>query len=650
MDFYPSDTHMIRMFDAFKLPRVISIPLYKLVKKWFVSMGPETTVSRLKTVKSLYLGVPIETLDAPWIAFHKDGTPKGALRPLFKHTTRKFRTKVLNSLMVYSGYKASKLTDAQWNKFYNSFTAPPSSIEEVRSVLPRLEEESERFFFMKVAEWDRSEYSDPYDWTASPTKRTMAYDTPNFVGEFTPSKGFYRDVEANIPFDDMLSVLDSTEFEFIDPIELEIYTEATGGAFPASVLSEDAPPPFVGSLSIIQERGMKARIVANPFRVHQMALSKLGNFMFSMLRLCRWDCTFDQKKGQRFIQRNLERGKTVYCFDLSDATNNIPIEVYQLAVSGLTQKSVSFDASMRLFNRLSKGNWLVPNSPIGEWDSEYIQCTKGQPLGLYPSFAFLSFGHGLVIQSIEREFGISNTFRVLGDDVVIVNKLVADRYSSVMNSLKVPISNTKSIISNEIGEFAGKVVTKEGTFPVEKWKTFSTTDPLSIFRWLGLDAMSLVPKALRPAMRLWISLPEPVGLGINPKGLSYDDRVVPDFDDLYLKAWYDPGAIQMDSLDKRERRRDAIIAFNFLGGYKPTLQRQLRAQQKEAFEHLEISHINACLSEYGWLPPQWEELFYKYCRKPSRITHSKEAKPKDNNLLIWFIDYCRSHQKECNQF
>lgn len=641
----PSDTTMISMFDAFHLPRHISIPVFVQVKMWVATLGPETTVNRLKDLKSFFLTrISNNVSSAPWIAVHSDGYPKGPFRPLFRLTGRKGRVKAINALMVYTGFVSQRLTDKQWKKFHESFTASnpfEGWSSEFLSIMPKLQSVADYWYRRTMHVWSESKYSDPYDWVSSPTKRATGYGATSFEGHPKAIVAYYNKSEMEIPFDDHLSILFSPLWYFESMEEKLIYEEAIGRSVEfiseLYVCPEKHWLPVVGSISVIQERGMKARIIANPHRVHQIALSRLGNFLFRVLRYLPWDCTFDQQKGVDYVSEALKEGKTVHCYDLSDATNHLPLDLQMFVMSSFLHEEMN--SFLRLFSRLARARWVGPGSKTMEFDSKYIVCTKGQPLGLYPSFPLFALTHGFVVRSIEREYGLKDTFRVLGDDIVITNSSVAKRYLEVMEALTVPISPSKSIVSDEIGEFAGKVIDKDGALPVEKWKGFSRRDPLTLLRWLGIPGAILLPRKLRRFLLQWGSLPGPVGLGLNPKGIPRNDRLTPDLDDLYLKAWYDPGRLQVDSRDKRERRRDAILAFKGLEHvFAPPISRTERYGKKSRLDdELTISHLNSIVNDLGWLPDRWKGWFESYLHQTTRQADPKQETAHATRFfhLIW---------------
>jgi hypothetical protein len=77
-------------------------------------------------------------------------------------------------------------------------------------------------------------------------------------------------------------------------------------------------------------------------------------------------------------------------------------------------------------------------------------------MGAYLSWAMLALTHHLLIRYSARRCLINDfkDYAVLGDDVVIHNKLVADEYLGIMRHLGVHINFSKSVISHDFVEFA----------------------------------------------------------------------------------------------------------------------------------------------------------------------------------------------------
>jgi hypothetical protein len=318
--------------------------------------------------------------------------------------------------------------------------------------------------------------------------------------------------------------------------------------------------PLVGVIGYQQERGAKLRAIANPFRHFQMVLSPLAKALDDLLQELPWSCVHDQDAGIKFCLEGLAEGKTVSSIDLSSATDTFPLKV-QLEVvrsiinrskvqnlrrggkRGLTQpeyqnpkgqcdldmlhdgqKPADLLEELNIFEELARGQWYDRE---GKGEIPFLTWGKGQPLGMVPSFAMFTIAHGILIRNIEMKLGKSNTFRVLGDDVVITNLEVARYYVEELDYMGCEISALKTITSSQIAEFAGKIITANGVVPVEKWKPFSKANPLGPCECLGIKGLKFVPKTFRKRVAMLAAAPEPVGLGLNPKGLDWDSRVPP---------------------------------------------------------------------------------------------------------------------------
>jgi hypothetical protein len=274
-----------------------------------------------------------------------------------------------------------------------------------------------------------------------------------------------------------------------------------------------------------------------------MVLTPLALALDDLLKSMSWSCVHDQESGIKFCQEGLVSGKVINSIDLSNATDSFPLKV-QLEVvrsilhrSNLTsqkeddlargysdQQPANLLEELSIFAELARGQWY---DRCGD-GKPYLTWGKGQPLGMVPSFAIFTLTHGILIRNIEMKLGKSNTFRVLGDDVVINDSEVARWYVEELEYMGCEISALKTITSSHIAEFAGKVITADGVVPIEKWKSFSWANPLGTLVTMGIKGLRFVPKSLRKRVAMLAAAPEPVGLGLNPKGLDWDSRVPPE--------------------------------------------------------------------------------------------------------------------------
>jgi hypothetical protein len=316
--------------------------------------------------------------------------------------------------------------------------------------------------------------------------------------------------------------------------------------------SELRQPPVIGRIGLIQERGMKLRAVANPFRLWQHVLTPLGDFLFGILRTLEWDCTFDQDKGITFIQEALAHKRHLYAFDLSNATDMFPLSEQLVVVRDLvtqlkanvgipsllsTDPDVTvddLDKSLDLLRDLSRGRWSCEGLARYNGGDPFLSWKTGQPLGLYPSFALFALTHGILLRNLEKGVGTQGSFRVLGDDVIISDARVAALYKETITSLGCLISDKKSLVSSSMGEFAGRLVTIDGIIPVVKWQGFSLNNPLGTVGVLGVRGLGFVPSRYRKGVRRLMSLPKPFGLELNPDGIPLESRVDPVLEKLFV--------------------------------------------------------------------------------------------------------------------
>jgi hypothetical protein len=177
-------------------------------------------------------------------------------------------------------------------------------------------------------------------------------------------------------------------------------------------------------------------------------LTPLGDALFKALAGLPWDCTFDQSKPYQSVQEHLKRGGTAFSVDLSSATDYFPLEL-QLSI---LRKIFPFDIDqISLFEDLSRTNWT--------YGKKSVRWTNGQPMGLYPSFPSFALAHGMLLDYLSQ--GVPGRFYVLGDDVVILHRPTYEKYVQMLKVLGCPYNPSKSLVSNQVAEFAGKLIFPE---------------------------------------------------------------------------------------------------------------------------------------------------------------------------------------------
>lgn len=460
-----SFTLHIGRFQHLGLPKEVTANLVRQINSWLDSSGIEWTVSRLKEIKTWYIHFigGQEYTPTSWIK-SKGGVPAGAFGTLFR---MRVSNKVFNALLSYTGMMSDQVTEKQLNKFL-------SSVEQEHNLpLPHIPNMKNIALEMK---------------SILPTRRVLSTQDYNFGVKYAPDKLMKSQVESL----DLLQ--DDIRCQVIQRIltdyDMRLHFQKALGRFYIPLIEkrtqlflddeletgDDKYDGCVGKISCIQEPGLKARFIANPRRIFQVSLLSLGKQLFTLLSRLPWDHTYDHGTSLSKIQKWMKEGKTIHSVDLSDATNNFPLDLQLRYLRWLGIE----EADLKLFTLISRSPWFLPKRldpthckepfPGTMTDGRSIKWTRGQPLGLYPSFAAFAVTHGALVRSIELSLNVSDTFVILGDDIVISNDAVAQEYRKFMNLLHCPISEHKSITSNSVAEFAGKVVTPRYILSGNKWR------------------------------------------------------------------------------------------------------------------------------------------------------------------------------------
>jgi hypothetical protein len=218
-------------------------------------------------------------------------------------------------------------------------------------------------------------------------------------------------------------------------------------------------PTYLGKLGIKEEPG-KVRVFAMVDWWTQMALRPLHDLVFKILERIKQDGTHDQGKAVRLAQTYLARKGVAHCFDLSAATDRLPVLLQSFLVNHL------LPGTGQLWAHLLVGrSYEVPTSlrRLGMKIPKSILYAVGQPMGALSSWAMLALTHHFIVQFAAYQSGSSRWFEayvVLGDDIVIFDDAIADKYLLIMKDLGVEINLVKSVQSFDSFEFAKRFFTK----------------------------------------------------------------------------------------------------------------------------------------------------------------------------------------------
>jgi len=220
----------------------------------------------------------------------------------------------------------------------------------------------------------------------------------------------------------------------------------------------------LGKLGLKDEPAGKIRIFAMVDPITQWVLKPLHSFLFEILRLIPQDGTFDQEKPLGWMSKLGSLGKPLYSFDLSAATDRLPLLFQQTLLSALIGAWAA-----NLWGVLLSGRpYVLPKDAAEATGLKEVWYRVGQPMGALTSWAMLAFTHHSLVQWAAFRSGVSKLgewfgdYAILGDDVVIANTRVAKAYQEVMALIGVQIGLHKSLISlkGDALEFAKRFIVR----------------------------------------------------------------------------------------------------------------------------------------------------------------------------------------------
>jgi hypothetical protein len=281
-------------------------------------------------------------------------------------------------------------------------------------------------------------------------------------------------------------------------------------------------------LHCLYEAAGKVRVIAIVDYWTNAVLKPVHDWMFSILENLPQDATFDQEgKVREFATRGY---KEVYSYDLKSATDLIPLILYRLCFGVIFPKEL-LDLWLDL---LVDRDFKVPASTKKAYPNhkERVRYNCGQPMGALTSWASMALvHHALVLYSAhlagiipENHYVLSFIdYMVLGDDVVIANKHVAEQYLAVCKELGIPVTIHKSYISeNGMFNFANQTFVGDNN-----WSPASLREEVQISSIVSRAEMALrlvrrgwVPKIgtcgwLAPLVKLF--LPENIWTKVRPE-------------------------------------------------------------------------------------------------------------------------------------
>jgi hypothetical protein len=267
--------------------------------------------------------------------------------------------------------------------------------------------------------------------------------------------------------------------------------------------------PYVGEIHASQEGGGKLRMFASPYTVIQCILYPI-HYLISEYRKeisvkavgGGTDCTHDQTAGALWAQDQLRIGRRVHSVDLSTATCRFPLYP-QIELLRYLRVEESMIAALEY---VCRGLWRCSADTSVAFATPSLQWEVGQPLGIAPSMSMFSLSHNMLLWGLCDKLRLNplDSFRVLGDDVVISNDELSDEYIKILLAADIPVSTTKSHHSSKFAEFAGYSITAEHLVRPGQWRPATPVNLLALAEDLKTPLYGEVTKLYEDVQKAYL--------------------------------------------------------------------------------------------------------------------------------------------------
>jgi len=238
----------------------------------------------------------------------------------------------------------------------------------------------------------------------------------------------------------------------------------------------------LGKLAFKVEPAGKIRVFAIVDIWTQSLFKPLHDTLFGILEKLPNDGTFNQDLSFKRAREKAIKYNCAYSVDLSAATDRLPIKLQSklLDIMFNNDKIGSLWASILVDRPYYITDKRYGND--GNYKDNYHYYSTGQPMGALSSWAMLALTHHLIVQSCAFRVYYTrkwfDKYEILGDDLVIFDKLIYEEYIRVMKILDVGVNPSKSLVSESLTalEFAKR--TSLGSFDVSgiSWKQVISED------------------------------------------------------------------------------------------------------------------------------------------------------------------------------
>jgi hypothetical protein len=518
-------TNLCRGLRACGIPKRQTHEILNIVEKWLRENGTEWTNSRIKDLRQWYeTTLAGDPTPPPWFKHSKEGYPLGIWKWVFSLKP----AKALGVLSLNTVFYEHKLTETQKEKFLHGLAGNQS---QNRDDLIRMSKV--RMNWRIPSKMPEIQFPTIFDMNGSipihDGRSTVRPD--NKLGEALKA---LRSSWDSVP---------QVTFDFLD-------SQGLLGYMPMHVIGNEYQLELnrphdrcVGRVSVLQQPQLKARIVGNPNRVLQVTLEPLKQVYMTCARKLQSDVTHDQESGVRWVQEKLRQGIELAGSDLTSASDLLDVELSLLLVDRTFgfPKIPGYEEYRDYFFEVSRAYWWCPGL------NREVQWQQGDVLGTGPSFGLLTltnnaaalnaYWHAVKEGAIDKAIPWNDCFRIVGDDIVMRSPL-EPYYTRIIGDLGGEINHSKTLKSDRVAEFAGRVITSHGSYlKAVKYSEPSDNSFMSYVAQLGDQAKYLLMPKQRQVYDLLREVPgivvpgpwnqDSFGIPLGPRYQWYLEEVQP---------------------------------------------------------------------------------------------------------------------------
>lgn len=202
----------------------------------------------------------------------------------------------------------------------------------------------------------------------------------------------------------------------------------------------------VAKIVFLNEKSGKLRLIAQGDYLSQSVLKPIHDSLMRVLGAIPNDFVMDQASGKEVAREFTQNG---YCvsFDLSSATDTLSVKAQSYLIDLVLPGRLGYDWESILDRPFS---YTLPSGKQG-----VARYSAGQPMGFLSSFPAFTLLHHVIVQiAYFQAYGSiapksSRYYAIIGDDIVIGDKLVAEEYLKVVKDFGGNVNLDKSWISDD---------------------------------------------------------------------------------------------------------------------------------------------------------------------------------------------------------